>query len=611
MYQDPSGHAGALGKLLGQAVKKATTTVKAASKPKPSPVKPSAPKPAATKAVIAVISAGVSLAAKTVSSSSTANKTYSPLKSMFSSGSSSSSSGGSSSWHAEQEWIYIPDGTLRYDASNVKIPEVTKYTLWELSKDLRELQYKKLMAVENAAKAVARWWNDEDNAPQQIKKKAQEICAPFKNSPIGQFITATGEKIESGKQWVSEKVNSAQKAVSEFYEENKHVILAVGGGVLAGASVAAWYFGGTAALAAVGKAALKILGYGMLGGMGGMIGGGIAGGISSSYNYMKEHGTIDGSTEEVLAGIKSGGGAGFQFGFEAGVSYGIGVGAEKLLKTASSMFIKNPAKYCFVAGTVVLTAIGTSSIEDVRAGDYVYAKDEETGEQKYMPVLETYEREVNETYTVTIEGETIETTATHPFYTTEGEWTRAEDLKAGDRVELSDGNSAEVESVEKNELEEPVTVYNFCVMDYHTYYVGESEIFVHNWCPTFVAEAAIKTSYGKSSGSLDWDAIISKKGETRVRHINRHSTPNISRESHGVFNGNAVEMVNEAWEQRHLVEPISDGMGGKIYNIPFKNAGYESGYVNTGAQMDYITIVTLGDSSELITAFPSFGDYYK
>lgn len=42
-----------------------------------------------------------------------------------------------------------------------------------------------------------------------------------------------------------------------------------------------------------------------------------------------------------------------------------------------------------------------------------------------------------------------------------------------------------------------------------------------------------------------------------------------------------------------------------------KNAGYESGYINTGAQMDYITIVTLDESTDLITAFPSFGDYHK
>ena len=125
------------------------------------------------------------------------------------------------------------------------------------------------------------------------------------------------------------------------------------------------------------------------------------------------------------------------------------------------------------------------------------------------------------------------------------------------------------------------------------------------------AGVVVETSYGKSSGNLNWDAIVSKKGETRVDHINRHAVPNNSRETHGVFNGNPIDMVNDAWEQRHLVEPISDGMGGTIYNIPYKNAGYESGFINTGAQMDYITIVTMDESADLITAFPSFGDYHK
>ena len=121
----------------------------------------------------------------------------------------------------------------------------------------------------------------------------------------------------------------------------------------------------------------------------------------------------------------------------------------------------------------------------------------------------------------------------------------------------------------------------------------------------------VETSYGKSSEKLNWDAIVSKKGETRVEHIKRHTVQNNSRETHSVFNGNPIDMVNDAWEQRHLVEPISDGMGGTIYNIPYKNAGYESGYINTGAQMDYITIVTLDESTDLITAFPFFGDYHK
>ena len=97
-----------------------------------------------------------------------------------------------------------------------------------------------------------------------------------------------------------------------------------------------------------------------------------------------------------------------------------------------------------------------------------------------MPVLETYEREVIETYTITIEGECIETTAGHPFYISGEGWAGADELEAGDEVELSDGSSAMVEGVERNELEEPITVYNLNVMDYHTYYVSESEVLVHN-----------------------------------------------------------------------------------------------------------------------------------
>lgn len=50
-------------------------------------------------------------------------------------------------------------------------------------------------------------------------------------------------------------------------------------------------------------------------------------------------------------------------------------------------------------------------------------------------------------------------------------------------------------------------------------------------------------------------------------------------------------MVNTAWRNRKNAVPIDDGMGGKIYNIPFNNAGYKSGYTNTGAQMDYIRCV--------------------
>ena len=49
---------------------------------------------------------------------------------------------------------------------------------------------------------------------------------------------------------------------------------------------------------------------------------------------------------------------------------------------------------CFVAGTLVATATGYVAIEKIKAGDLVWAWDEETGDVALKPVVETY---INET----------------------------------------------------------------------------------------------------------------------------------------------------------------------------------------------------------------------
>ena len=275
--------------------------------------------------------------------------------------------------------------------------------------------------------------------------------------------------------------------------------------------------------------------------------------------------------------------------------------------TAIAAFTGNmsSAMKCFIAGTVIVTETGFARIEDVKPGDIVLSTNTDTMETGCKKVLEKYVRKTRELVHIIVGGKEIVSTPDHPYYVEGRGFVNACQLCIGSPLLDADGRVLETEQIYKESLEEDeeVTVYNFQVEEWHTYHVGEMEVLVHN--------AEYETSYGKSSEKLNWDAIVSKKGETRVEHIKRHTVQNNSRETHSVFNGNPIDMVNDAWEQRHLVEPISDGMGGTIYNIPYKNAGYESGYINTGAQMDYITIVTLDESTDLITAFPSFGDYHK
>lgn len=132
---------------------------------------------------------------------------------------------------------------------------------------------------------------------------------------------------------------------------------------------------------------------------------------------------------------------------------------------------------CFPAGTKVHTDEGLKNIEDIRAGDRVWSYDEETGEQSLQEVLQTNVRESDHTVELYTDGEKIETTAEHPFYT-EGGWKDAADLQAGDRIVSRSGNPIEIKEVSFQY--NPKKVYNFEVSNWHTYFVGALAWLVHN-----------------------------------------------------------------------------------------------------------------------------------
>ena len=137
---------------------------------------------------------------------------------------------------------------------------------------------------------------------------------------------------------------------------------------------------------------------------------------------------------------------------------------------------------CFVAGTLIFTDEGKEEIEDIQVGDYVYARDQYGEEQDYKEVTRVFIREKNILIHLKIDEETITTTEEHPFYI-EGEgFVEARELEVGDLAENADGENVPIEAIEVEYLEEPVAVYNFEVEDYHTYYVGNTEVLVHNTC---------------------------------------------------------------------------------------------------------------------------------
>ena len=138
--------------------------------------------------------------------------------------------------------------------------------------------------------------------------------------------------------------------------------------------------------------------------------------------------------------------------------------------------------YCFVAGTLVTTEDGQEPIEEIEVGDKVLSENELTGEVAVKTVTETYINETDELIHIGVNGETISATPTHPFYVDKLGWTLARSLRAGDVLVLSNGELVTVEWVQHEILESPIKVYNFEVQDFHTYFVGENGIFVHNGC---------------------------------------------------------------------------------------------------------------------------------
>ena len=73
--------------------------------------------------------------------------------------------------------------------------------------------------------------------------------------------------------------------------------------------------------------------------------------------------------------------------------------------------------------------------------------------------------------------ETIETTALHPFYVN-GAWKDASELQAGDKIITKDNSTVEIKQTRFKY--EPKKVFNFEVAHWHTYFVGDDALLVHN-----------------------------------------------------------------------------------------------------------------------------------
>ena len=182
-------------------------------------------------------------------------------------------------------------------------------------------------------------------------------------------------------------------------------------------------------------------------------------------------------------------------------------------KASTNNIDRTPSCCCFAKGTPVSTPEGFKAIDQLRIGDMVQSKNEFTGEMQSKPVSNLFLTKGKQLYALTTLNsnglkETVEVTDNHPYWV-EGEWIESAKLEQG--MVLTDEAGQKVEVLELQKLGKTQDTYNIEVADFHTYFVGESKVLVHNECACKIFEPNPK--HGKSKkGNANPEPTNPQKG---------------------------------------------------------------------------------------------------
>ena len=183
---------------------------------------------------------------------------------------------------------------------------------------------------------------------------------------------------------------------------------------------------------------------------------------------------------------------------------------------------------------------GMKPIEEIRKGDWVWSVAPETGDPELKQVEDVFVNETDEIVHVRYGDTEIDATPTHPFYTPDRGWVSAVNLRAGDRLQLVNGEYVTVEQVQHEILESPVKVYNFEVEGFRTYYVGNNSVLVHNTCgkkPTSLDQMQKQVERGQAPRSVVRVDDPKNSGQLPHIHFSDGTAMNIDGSIHDAMKG--------------------------------------------------------------------------
>ncbi|WP_082922617.1 polymorphic toxin-type HINT domain-containing protein [Halothiobacillus diazotrophicus] len=178
---------------------------------------------------------------------------------------------------------------------------------------------------------------------------------------------------------------------------------------------------------------------------------------------------------------------------------------------------------CFAAATLVHTKKGLRPIEEICVGDWVLSyPDDQQPPDKFREGHEYTYRQVTQTFVtenqpisklivaeiVNNRRETIYVTPNHPIYRKYSGWVPVSEFEPGDVVENYQFRNLMVARV--FHAVDFATVYNLEVDEFHTYYVGEEGIWVHNKCEVESSNWA-RSNWGQNYRPLSFEISSGKQ----------------------------------------------------------------------------------------------------
>jgi intein/homing endonuclease len=148
----------------------------------------------------------------------------------------------------------------------------------------------------------------------------------------------------------------------------------------------------------------------------------------------------------------------------------------------------------------------------------------------------------------------ITTTDEHPFWVVGLGWVEAEDLEVGMILQTSEETFVDIDGIERRLGE--FEVYNFEVSEFHTYFVSDWGILVHNTCGDDPLPYK-KPKTGGKAGATDVPSWVKQTGETPfVGESGNEFAKRVLDEKYGVNNykkGAKTEFNQiKKWADRHF-----------------------------------------------------------